>query len=1096
MTKKVIKPYYQEYKKLLEKKLNHVKLKVESGFTNSSSEDLFGASPETVFLRELAEEATKHPMRYYQREAMYTLHSVYEDAVSISKADDKIQKNMLRQNEYKHISPLLEKVDSVTGRKAPFIGFEMATGSGKTMLMGAAVYYLNKMQGVKNFLIITPSSTEIYKKTIRNFNKGTKETVWHEEVPFKFNIFTGDNFKNAKEGLYDAENEANIFIFNIDKFGANATQTKLGHEGASLWKDAKGNTISLLEYLSQNDLVIITDEAHHAQNTKTKNIISSFKPLAVIEYTATAVETEKNEGKKNQTIVYKYDIRRFLEDQHGKKVRILALPGDGRTKGKKREISETERYKLQTFFLVHLLKKKAVLSDVASRDLKPIGFVKVKNEIVYAEKVERYIKEELSTDTDSLEILLEKAEKEDTETTNLILEMFKEDYDSDITLLQQAINNIAQTSILLHSKSDKLVKKQFDDIQRNKVEIVIFIDMLNEGIDMPNIFSMVIINDTPSEFKTSVKQIVGRGVRINREKRLYDEVYDNDLITHTEKLHIVADQGASFEDVVKEIQSEFGLTDKNFSIEHSEEKTIENKVNTSKLKGIQIPKIRIDFKRKEGVSIKDVIENYDKIIGDFLDVNSFNRDIEDVQTHFIKYAPNNFFTEVDLFADEEVFHKLGEDQNWNYDQLEISKKDIKEIYGRVIAKLNPIPDVPKTFKIFKEYANRLNEIGIQFYNLDDTDVKLAKNRFKDSFVYFYINYVENNYFDLDLDTLDTESDTWLLQNEFKDEKIKVRSKDIKNEIRLSDNRDELTKLIKDGFYFYGYNHSAYQYDKFDSYPEKILADYVNQLIEINPDKEKPFWIRNERNIFFEYGTHKYYPDFIFFYNQIIYVLEVKGEKFSNVKKNKLLVELNKVEGIGDVEGYKGLVVFEVQLNKMTDFEKSFNNFITEAEEYFEQIQNKSELISDSDVPEGMKYVEYVPAFEAKQAYNKYINHKEPKSLKWLKVKSGEYSKEIFATMVKDDALGAELKNTWVLMNSEIPAVDKLENRIIIAHHPTIGKNSYKGNLSISKFNFRKETIQQGLFSEESIIIELSSNDSILHSISKNHEEFKVVGVLI
>src|SRR5690606_27912104 len=243
---------------------------------------------------------------------------------------------------------------------------------------------------------------------------------------------------------------------------------------------------------------------------------------------------------------------------------------------------------------------------------------------------------------------------------------------------------------------------------------------------------------------------------------------------------------------------------------------------------------------------------------------------------FLRYTPDSFFTEVDLFADEKLFHKLGEDQNWNYEQLVITEKDMKEVYGRVIAKLKPIPDVPMTYQIFQEYGNILNTKEFFFYSLDQIDNKLAINRFKDSFTYFYIHYVENEYFELDLDTLDSESNTWLLQNQFKTEKIKIRTKDKNNNSRKIQDEKELVELIKNGYYFYGYENSAYEYDKFDSLPEKQLADYVDYLITKEQYTELPFWIRNERNIFFEYGTHKYYPDFIFFYNKIIYVIEIKG----------------------------------------------------------------------------------------------------------------------------------------------------------------------------------------------------------------------------
>lgn len=1083
------KPYYQEFRKTLHSKVKDIK-----GRVDTSAGDIFGnLTPEATFLKNLAVGVTKYPFRYYQKEAIYTLHSIYAQAIDVCRSPESTQKVILRRKEYLHIEPLLEKVDKETGRLAPFIGYEMATGSGKTMLMGASIYYLNKYHNVKNFLIITPSSTEIYKKTIRNFTKGTVETVWNDEVPFKFNLITGDNYKDTKD-LFAKDSDANIFVFNIDKFGTNATKTKKQWEGSD-WKDKDGNTISLLDFLSKNDLVILTDESHHAQSRTAKSVINAFHPLAVLEFTATAVETEKGQAKKNQTIVYKYDIKRFLEDKYGKKVRVLALPGqEQKTKGKKTELSDIEKYKLITFFLVHLVKKKALKSDIKCRDLKPIGFVKVKNEIVFAEKVEIYIKNVLAKDKDILDVILEKTKLEDTETTNLILEMFEKDYGSDVWVLLKAIEEVAQTSILLHSKSDKLIKKKFDDIKKNNVEIVIFIDMLNEGIDMPNIYSMVIINDTPSEFKTSVKQIVGRGVRLNKFQREYDEVEDNDLLTHTEKLHIICDKGASFEEVVQQIQQEFGLNDKTFAIERGAEEVIDNPVKIEKIKGIQIPKITIDFKKKEGVKIQEVITNYDKIVKDFLDSNSFKREIDSENRSFLKYTPNTFFIEVDLFTDEDIFHKRGELEEWNYDTLKISEKDMKEVYGRVLKELQAIPDVPKTYTTFQEYGKLLNKIGFYFYNLDDVDYKLAINRFKDSFTYFYIHYVENEYFELDLNTLDSESNTWLLQNEFKTEKIKIRAKDKRNSSRSIQDKEELIALIKNGYYFYGYENSAYDYDKFDSYPEKQLADYVNHLIENEPNKEQPFWLRNERNIHFKYGTHKYFPDFIFFYNKIIYVIEIKGEAFSNVKKNRLLLELNNVKGIGSVNSYVGMVVFEIQMKNLKDLTKSFDKFKLETEEYFNQLQTKSEVVADDEVPGVLKFKEYVPAYDAKQAYSKFILNIEPKSIKWLKVKLADYTENVFASMVKNGDLGEELKNKWMLFDAKTFTLDDLENETILVYHPSIDDNTYrKKGLTIKTFNYKEESREVGMFNESVKQILLSNSDNETIIIENKLEDFKVIG---
>ena len=1080
------KPYFQEFKRTLDSKLKQVSSIVDSLYIDQFIE---GINPDAAFFLELSEGITKHPLRYYQKDAVYTLHSIYTQAIDYCRSPINVQNNLKRQLGYKHIIPLLEKVGADEDNLAPFIGFEMATGSGKTMLMGAAIYYLNKYHYIPNFLIITPN-LEIYKKTVRNFTKGSSESVWSDEVPFNYNLITSDNYK-ASQDLFSSEKDSNVFVFNIAKFGSNATQTKKNWE-SSVWKDSKGNTISLLEYLSQNDLVIITDEAHHAQSRKAKGIINIFKPIAVLEYTATAIERSTNQNKINQTIVYKYSIKQFLEDKYGKRVRVLALPGDLRnTVGRQTVLSDIEKYKLQTFFLVHLVKKKALSLDINCRDLKAVGFVKVKNLITFSEIVEKYIKDELSSDSASLELILEKSKLEDTETTNLIFDMYKNDYNSNISLLQKDIQTVADTAILIHSKSDKLVRKQFDDIQRNNVEIVIFIDILNEGIDLPNIYSMVVINDNDTDFKTSVKQIVGRGVRLNKPNREFDDVEDNDLLTHSEKLHIVCDKGAAFEQVVLEIQEEFGLTDKTFSIERGSDDIIPNYVKKDKLLGLQIPRITIDFKRKEGAKILDVLQNYDKIINDFLASNSFK--IND--SFFLKYSPNSFFTEIDLFIDKFEFHRIGESQGWNSSKLIISEKDMKEIYGRVLKDLKPIPDITKTYQIFLKYGELLNNLDLLYYNLDDVDYKLAINRFKDSFTYFFIHYVENDYFVLDLDTIDSESNSWQLQNVFKTENIKIKTNSIENDKRNSDDVDELIALIKSGYYFYGYENSAYDYDKFDSYPEKLLADYVNHLIELEADKSSPFWLRNERNIFFKYGSHKYYPDFIFFYKNIIYVIEIKGEKFSNIKKNRLLLELNNTQGLGSVQKYIGLVVFELQMKKLSKqkFIKKFDEFRAEAEVYFEQIQKKALLVPEDEVSDNLKFAEYVPTFEPKQAYDHFVNDKEIRSVKWLKVNSGSYPSSVFALLIKNDAIGMQQRNKWLLMDSNISNIDSINNKVISCYHPLINDPSYNSHITVMYFSLKEEIRKFGMFNETVKIIVLSDESETDVTILDTLQDFKPFG---
>ncbi|KKQ82833.1 MAG: Type III restriction-modification enzyme helicase subunit, partial [Candidatus Woesebacteria bacterium GW2011_GWA1_38_8] len=57
--------------------------------------------------------------------------------------------------------------------KFPSLCYALATGVGKTKLMGAMMLYLYQKKGLRNFFILTPGET-IYTKTKANFTRGNE----------------------------------------------------------------------------------------------------------------------------------------------------------------------------------------------------------------------------------------------------------------------------------------------------------------------------------------------------------------------------------------------------------------------------------------------------------------------------------------------------------------------------------------------------------------------------------------------------------------------------------------------------------------------------------------------------------------------------------------------------------------------------------------------------------------------------------------------------------------------------------------------------------------------------------------------------------
>jgi len=1055
--------YFQKHSKLLEGV-------IESYRTNSTAINLFATNDYAIF-NTIENGVTKHPLRKYQMEALYIL-------------DYLLRCNDNRQ-EKKH---LLEEIDKNTVAKAPFLSYEMATGSGKTMLMGACTYFLNQKFGIKNFLIITPASTDIYQKTIRNFSVGGYDSVWADDTPFTFNLITGDNY--TQNLFYDKSKDANIFIFNIAKFGTNATNTEKTWESA-VWQDTDGNNISIREFLKGAKLVIITDEAHHHQTPSAKRIINNFHPTAVLEFTATAVEAERGQDKKNQQIVYKYDIRRFLEDGHGKLVRAVALTNE--IKKTKEEILQSEKLKLITLFFIHLLKRKAVLLDPKCRALKPLAFIKVKEDTTYTKKVFDYIRQELANDLSNINIILDKVKSQDLEITTLLTDLYKDSYQENIELLRADIQKVAMNSIFYYSNSDKETERKFQNIRKNNVEVVVYMQRLDEGIDLPNIYTMAVINDTETNFKTSVKQIIGRGVRLNKDVREFDD-NKNALLQQAEKLHIVCDQGRNFEEVITAIQQEFGLNNKYLSYDKPKRPLV-NKAKSDLLKGKYLPHIKADFKAKDGVSLINLINDTDTIVMKYAEDNCFAGEDDEVK-RFIKYRPDSFFLEVDIFADKKEYHKQLQQSGGVITTLAITDKELKAIYGHVQKNLHCLPDSDTVRKSFKSYIDKFNEIGIKYYRLDDADDKLAVNLFVSSFSFYYRNHIEKNYFRLDFKQIN-EGDSWNLMKRFEDYELRIPDDQVENKKRLQiKDKTKLIELIDSNYHFFGYEKSIYDYDKFDSYTEMQLAEYADQVLKKIETEKKPFWVRNQRNVYFTYGSKKYYPDFILFKDDFIYVIETKGEIFSDTKKNTLLKKLDEVPGDGVVKGFKGLLIFSAQLDEMQKDLVGFDEFVEESEEILRRHQSKTDLIEDPPADE--KFKKYIPVYSPQKAYKKFIKkQKIPKPDGWLEVRESKtgYPETLFASQAKGDALNARYKhNDWIYFTTS-DDISTAVGKLSLVYNEKI-EDEYDAGYTIRILETSEKKSKTSLFSEKEIHLKAlnSSSEPIILKNIISGQEVEVIGI--
>lgn len=182
-------------------------------------------------------------------------------------------------------------------REFPSLCFALATGVGKTRLMGAFVSYLHLAHGINNFFVLAPNLT-IYNKLIADFTPNTAKYVFKGIAEFAQQpplIITGDNYDQSGAAVADAPvgfaHDVRINIFNISKINSEVRGGK--EPRIKRMKEVLGD--SYFNHLANlPDLVMLMDESHRYRASAGVRSINELRPLMGLEVTATPfVESTK-----------------------------------------------------------------------------------------------------------------------------------------------------------------------------------------------------------------------------------------------------------------------------------------------------------------------------------------------------------------------------------------------------------------------------------------------------------------------------------------------------------------------------------------------------------------------------------------------------------------------------------------------------------------------------------------------------------------------------------------------------------------------------------------------------------------------------------
>lgn len=400
--------------------------------------------------------------------------------------------------------------------------YNMATGSGKTMVMAGLILHLYE-QGYRNFLFFV-NSNNIIQKTKENFlNPQASKYLFTDKI-----VIDGKEVLIKEIDNFDEADDRNINI----KFVSIQMLT------SGLLLNVRENGLSFEDF-EDRKLVLIGDEAHHNNADVWGDLVEKIHQMnfenVLLEFTATLdYESQKIVEKYQDKVIYKYDLAQFRLDKYSKEINLI------------RSLYDEQERIIQALVLNLYRQELATSHNV---NLKPVILFKAKRTIAESEqnKVNFHkLIENFSEDQ------IEKIQK--TSTVGIVqktFEFFNQNGISTTEIVKRIQSNFREENCLSANNDKEAEKNQIllntlED-ENNPIRAIFAVQKLNEGWDVLNLFDIVRLYDgrdgragNPGKTTLSEAQLIGRGARYypftiedgqDKFTRKYDDDLSNDLKT-------------------------------------------------------------------------------------------------------------------------------------------------------------------------------------------------------------------------------------------------------------------------------------------------------------------------------------------------------------------------------------------------------------------------------------------------------------------------------------------------------------------------------------------------------------------------------------
>ncbi|WP_369148753.1 DEAD/DEAH box helicase family protein [Burkholderia pseudomallei] len=392
-------------------------------------------------------------------------------------------------------------------REFPSLCFALATGVGKTRLMGAFIAYLHLAHGINNFFVLAPNLT-IYNKLITDFTRNTPKYVFKGIAEFAQQsplIITGDNYDQTGAAVNDHPmgfaHDVRINIFNISKINSEVRGGK--EPRIKRMREVLGD--SYFNHLaSLPDLVLLMDESHRYRASAGVRAINELKPLFGLEVTATPFVESSRGPVPFKNVVMDYPLARAMEDGFVKEPAVVTQRNFD---AKAHAPEEIEKIKLEDGVRLHETTKVELLTYARENGVKPVKpFILV-----------------IARDTTHAGQLLALLESN---------AFYEGRYQGKVIQVDSSRTGAEEEEMITRLLAVESVDEP--------TEIVIHVNMLKEGWDVTNLYTIVPLR--AANARTLIEQSIGRGLRLPYGKRTG--------VASVDRLNIVAHD--KFQEIIDE----------------------------------------------------------------------------------------------------------------------------------------------------------------------------------------------------------------------------------------------------------------------------------------------------------------------------------------------------------------------------------------------------------------------------------------------------------------------------------------------------------------------------------------------------------------